>query len=176
MSERARETEDHETESDLPTADQLFLFRLLEILRSEEFRTSCIQRLVAACIEAPDAHRVVASCIEEVREDGHGPQGLPIRLLEALDRRCAESAEIRRYPYRKVVGPIIRGWWPLMGCARKNGLTEEEGYAVLRDVLRRLPSSRWLRVKNYDREVLEMLEYGLIVVGATRICGVFVRS
>jgi len=145
-------------------AETSFKARLLEALRSQEFRTACIQRLVAATIDAAEGGRIMDLAVDRVREAARGSD-LARRLLRAVDAACTDYAEMRSLPYRKVVGPMIRNWKDLMSAAQKAGLTEEEAYAVMRDLLRKIPASHWSKVKDVERELLAEMRLGLYLFG-----------
>jgi hypothetical protein len=154
-------------------AADAFYTQLLGVLRSAEFRSACIQRLVAATMEPADGLRVVELAIDRVREETRGPVAhLQSRLLGAIDAGCATYAAVRGHPYRKVVGPVIRSWARLMGMASQAGLSEDEGYACIRDVLRKA-GPLWSRVRDKDveRELLEELGWAFSVLGLTQGLG-----
>ena len=143
--------------------------QLLEILRSPEFRVACVQHLVAASIDPAEGYRIMEDVIDRVREEARGPvPRIASRLLRAMETACAKYAELRCLPYKKVVGPLIRGWSTWMRFAAQAGLTEEEGYAVIRDLLRRIPSSHWSQAKSVDRELAEELKYAFSILGIAR--------
>jgi hypothetical protein len=151
-----------------PLEQRLFDTQLREILKSPELRTSVIQRLVAATIDAGEGERVVGLAIERVRAETRGPvTDLPRRILHALDAGCADYAAVRCLPYKKVVGPITRGWATWLSLAGQAGLTAEEGYAVIRDLLRTIPASHWSRFRDKDleHELIEWLRVGFTVIG-----------
>jgi len=140
-----------------PLALGLLEAQLRELLRSPDFKTACTQRLVAASIDAAEGLRVMEIAIVNACRGLRGPvPRLASRLLRAVETACAEYAEMRGLPYKKMLGPMIRGWPTFLDFARQAGLTEEEGMAVLRDVLRKIPSTRW-EVQNVDRELLKEL-------------------
>jgi len=152
-------------------AEALFGPRLAEAVRSPEFRIAVIQRLVAATLDAKEGCRVVENAVDRVWEARGTRFDMASRLVREVDAGCAQYAEIRGLPYRKVVRPIIRNWPALMLAAREAGLTEEEGYAVMRDLLRKIPSPYWSRVKDIDREVCEEMKVGFRVVGLGKRLG-----
>lgn len=154
-------------------ADALFGPRLAEALGSPEFRIAVIQRLVAATLDAKEGGRVVDDAVGRVWEARGTRFDMASRLVREVDAGCARYADIRGLPYRKVVRPIIRNWPALMLAAREAGLTEEEGYAVMRDLLRKIPPSHWSKVKDINRGVLEEMKMGFQVVGLGKRAGLF---
>jgi hypothetical protein len=154
-------------------AEDAFNAQLLAALRSAEFRSACVQRFVAATIEPADGLRVVELAIDRVREETCGKvANLQSRLLRAIDAGCADYAAIRGHPYRKLIGPVIRSWARLMSMASQAGLSEEEGYACIRDLLRKA-GPLWSRVrgKDVERELLEELRWAFSVLGLTQGLG-----
>ena len=155
-----------------PEVTEEFGARLVEILGSPEFRVAMIQRLVAASMDAADGCRVVENAVDQVWEEARGSTaGLSGRLIRAIEAGCARFAEIRGLPYLKVVGPLMRGWKTLLSASREEGLIEEEGYAVMRDLLRKIPASHWSKVKDLDRKLIEELKLGFRVAGFARGAG-----
>jgi hypothetical protein len=150
-------------------ADEAFGARLAEVLGSPEFREAMIQRLVAASMDAADSCCMVENAVERMWEEARGSKAeLTRRLIRSIEAGCARYAEIRGLPYQRVVGPLTRVWKSLMSAAREAGLTDEEGYAVMRDLLRKIPASHWSRVKEIDKELLAELKFGFRVIGFSK--------
>lgn len=148
--------------------DRAFDAQLVEVLRSPDFRAAVIQRLVAASLDATEGDRVLDLAIDRVREEARGRAfQLATRILRAVDAACADYADLRCLPYRKVVAPLVRRWPTILSFARQAGLTEEEAYAVIRDLLRK-NASHWARVADIDHELVEELRYGFAVISLAK--------
>jgi hypothetical protein len=151
-----------------PLAWSLLEAQLCELLRSPDFKVACIQRLVAASIDAAEGLRVMETAIVRACRGLRGPvPRLAGRLLRALEAICAEYAEVRGLPYKKIVGPLVRGWPTWLDFTRQAGLTEEVGMGVLRDVLRRIPSTRW-KAQSVERELFEELRHSFSVIAVAK--------
>ena len=149
-----------------PASGETFDAKLLEVLRSTGFRTACIQCLVAATIDPAEGERIMDLALSRVRDEARGPAAdLALRLLQAVDAACADYAVMRSLPYKEVAGPMRRIWKTLMSAARKAGLTEDEGYAVMRDLLRKIPASHWAKVKDVERNLLTEMGMGFYLYG-----------
>jgi hypothetical protein len=139
---------------------------LLRALR--DLRECCIQRLVAAGIDARESERVLLNAIDTLA--GHEPReqtDFNRRFIRAVEHACMTFADVRGLPFRRVLEPLRRNWQHILRCAERHGLVKEEALAIIRETIWR-HSALWAKTPNLPSRLVAELEASFALVAFGR--------